>query len=457
MEELTALVLAAGKGTRMKSRLPKAAHPLCGRPLAGYAVALARTRGSRRTLVVVGHGAERVRTALGEELEYVIQEPQLGTGHAVQQAAPFLQGCSGDVLILQGDVPLITRDTLEALLARHRQTGATATLLTAELEEPANYGRIVRRPDGTVDRIVERKDAPPEIADLREVNAGVYCFRGPELLDAVFRIGCANQQGEYYLTDVIGLFVEEGRRVEAHVADDPFVMLGINDRVELAAATALMRERINRDLMLSGVTLIDPATTYVDVDVTVGADTVIYPMTLLEGRTVIGSGCEIGPSSRLVNATLGDEVKVRSSVVADSRVGDRTSVGPYANLRPGCEIGREVKIGDFVELKNVVVEDRASMAHLSYIGDATVGERANIGAGTITCNYDGVKKSRTTIGRGAFVGSHATLIAPVTVGEGAYVAAGSPVTEDVPPEALAIARSRQTLKDGWARNRRKRE
>jgi bifunctional UDP-N-acetylglucosamine pyrophosphorylase/glucosamine-1-phosphate N-acetyltransferase len=457
MEELIALVLAAGKGTRMKSALPKAAHSLCGRPLAGYAVELARAMGSRRVLVIVGHGAEKVRQALGQDLEYVVQEPQLGTGHAVQQAAPLIQGWSGDVLVLQGDVPLITRETLAALLVRHRDTGAAATLLTAELNEPANYGRIVRRPDGTVDRIVERKDAPPEIAALCEVNAGVYCFRGPELLDAVFRIGCANQQGEYYLTDVIGLFVEEGRRVEACVADDPHVMLGINDRVELAAAAALMRERINRDLMLSGVTLIDPATTYADVDVIVGADTVIYPMTLLEGRTVIGTGCEIGPSTRLVNATLGDQVKVRSSVVVESRVGDGTTIGPFANLRPGCEIGREVKIGDFVELKNVIVADHASMAHLSYIGDATVGERANIGAGTITCNYDGVKKSRTTIGAGAFVGSNATLIAPVTVGEGAYVAAASPVTEDVPPDALAIARSRQTVKGGWARGRRKRE
>jgi bifunctional UDP-N-acetylglucosamine pyrophosphorylase/glucosamine-1-phosphate N-acetyltransferase len=420
-------------------------------------VELARAMGSRRVAVIVGHGAETVRAALGEDAEYFVQEPQLGTGHAVQQAAPLLQGCAGDVLVLQGDVPLITRETLEALLARHRQTGAAATLLTAVLDEPANYGRIVRRTDGTVDRIVERKDAPPEIAALREVNAGVYCFRGPELLDAVFRIGCANQQGEYYLTDVIGLFVEEGRRVEACVADDPYVMLGINDRVELAVATALMRERINRGLMLSGVTLIDPSTTYVDVDVTVGSDTILYPMTILEGRTVIGAGCEIGPSSRLVNATLGDGVKVQSSLVVDSRVGARTSIGPFANLRPGCDIGREVKIGDFVELKNVVVEDRASMAHLSYLGDASVGERANIGAGTITCNYDGVQKNRTTIGRGAFVGSHATLIAPVTVGDGAYVAAASPVTEDVPPDALAIARSRQTVKDGWARKRRKGE
>jgi bifunctional UDP-N-acetylglucosamine pyrophosphorylase/glucosamine-1-phosphate N-acetyltransferase len=455
MQELISLVLAAGKGTRMNSALPKAAHRLCGRPLARYAVELARGLGSTRVCVIVGHDAETVREALGGDCEYVVQEPQLGTGHAVRQAEAVLRGCTGDVLVLQGDTPLLTRQTLETLLQRHRSSAAVATLLTAVLEDPANYGRIVRRPDGTVDRIVERKDAPPEILAVREVNAGVYCFRGPELLEAVFRIGCANQQGEYYLTDAIGLFVEEGRRVEACVADDPHVMLGINDRAELAAAAAIMRGRINRELLLSGVALIDPATTYVDVGVSVGRDTVLHPMTFLEGATVIGEGCEIGPSARLVNSTLGDRVRVESSLVLDSRIGDGSRIGPFAYVRPGCVIGREVKIGDFVELKNAEVEDRASMAHLSYIGDAHVGEGANIGAGTITCNYDGVKKHRTTIGRGAFVGSHATLIAPVTVGDGAYVAAASPVTEDVPPDALAIARSRQSVKEGWARGRRK--
>jgi bifunctional UDP-N-acetylglucosamine pyrophosphorylase / glucosamine-1-phosphate N-acetyltransferase len=454
MDSIVAVVLAAGKGTRMKSALPKAAHRLCGKPLARFAVDLTRGVGAARVIMVVGHGADAVQNAVGEDVEYVLQEPQLGTGHAVQQAAPLLRDFTGTVLVINGDVPLVPQETLAALLARHRETGAAATLLSAVLDDPASYGRIVRRPDGAVARIVERKDATPEIAALREVNAGVYCFAAPELFRAVFGLDRNNQQGELYLTDVIEQLAAEGKRVEACVTEDPLVMQGVNDRVELAQAAAILRERINRRWMLEGVTLIDPAATYIDADVEIGPDTLIYPMTFLEGRTRVGAGCQLGPGARIVDTTLGNGVTVQSSLVVEAEIGDETRIGPFANLRPGCRLGRGVKVGDFVELKNATIGDRTSLAHLSYIGDAEVGERVNIGASVVTVNYDGRRKSRTQIGAGAFVGCHATLIAPVTVGENAYVAAASPVTEDVPPDALAIARSRQTNKEGWAARRR---
>lgn len=451
--QLVAVVLAAGKGTRMKSRLPKAAHAVCGKPMARYPVDAARELGAQRIVVVVGHEAEAVRAAVGDDVEYALQADQRGTGHAVMQAERALREAD-DVLVLNGDLTLVTADELRALLDRHRSTGAAATLLTAELEDPASYGRVIRRDDGTVDRIVERRDASPEEAAVREINVGLYCFRAAELRDCLSRLRPDNDQGEYYLTDVIGLLVGDGRRVEAVVASDPRSALGINDRAELAEAAAIQRQRILRRLMLSGVTLIDPLTTYVDAGVEVGQDTIIHPMTVLQGRTVIGADCQIGPSARIIDSELADRVTVHASVVVEARVGEGTRIGPFANLRPGCRLGREVKVGDFVELKNAVLEDRVSAGHHAYLGDVTVGEKSNIGAGTITCNYDGRQKHRTVIGRGAFVGTHATLVAPVTIGDGAYIAAHSVVTEDVPADAMAIARSRQTTKEGWAARKR---
>jgi bifunctional UDP-N-acetylglucosamine pyrophosphorylase/glucosamine-1-phosphate N-acetyltransferase len=439
----------------MKSRLPKAAHSLCGKPLARFAADLCRDAGCERVVVVVGHGADAVIGAVGEDVEYVTQEPQLGTGHAVQQAAPLLEGFAGTVLIVNGDVPLITPETLSALLSRHRESGAAATLLTAVLEDAASYGRIVRADDGSVVRIVEKKDATPEILALREVNAGVYCFSGELLLRAVFELDRNNEQGEYYLTDVIGRLVAEGKRVEACVTDDPHVMQGVNDRSELAQAAAVLRARINRRWMLEGVTIVDPATTYIDAGCEIGPDTILHPNTFLYGRTRLGEGCEVGPGTILRDCTIGNGVTIVSSQVTEAQIGDETRIGPFAHLRPGCRLGRGVKVGDFVELKNVSAGDRASMAHLAYVGDAEVGERANIGAGTITCNYDGRRKHRTVIGAGAFVGSNSTLIAPVEIGDGAYVAAASPINQDVPPDALAIARTRQTNKEGWAARKRK--
>jgi bifunctional UDP-N-acetylglucosamine pyrophosphorylase/glucosamine-1-phosphate N-acetyltransferase len=450
---LIAIVLAAGKGTRMKSRLPKAAHRLWGKAMARYPADAARDAGAERVVIVVGHEAEAVCAAVGDDVEHVLQAEQHGTGHAVMQADRILSEAD-DVLVLNGDLTLVTADDLRQLVARHRATRAAATILTAELEDPASYGRVVRRPDETVERVVERRDASPAQISIRDINVGLYCFRAPELRACLARLRPENDQGEYYLTDVIGLLVSDGRRVEAVRASDPRSALGINDRVELAAAAAILRERVLRDLMLSGVTVVDPATTYVDAGVVVGPDTVIHPMSVLQGQTSIGSECEIGPSARIIDASLGDRVCVHSSLVTSSSVGDGSRIGPYANIRPGCRLGREVKVGDFVELKNAVLEDRVSAGHLSYLGDATVGQHTNIGAGTITCNYDGRKKHHSEIGKDCFIGTHATLVAPVTVGDGAFVAAHSVVTDDVPADALAVARSRQVVKEGWAARRR---
>jgi bifunctional UDP-N-acetylglucosamine pyrophosphorylase / glucosamine-1-phosphate N-acetyltransferase len=452
--QLIAVVLAAGKGTRMKSRLPKAAHRLWGKAMARYPAEAAREAGAERIVLVVGHEADIVRAAVGDDVQYVLQAEQRGTGHAVMQADRAL--CEADdVLVLNGDLTLVTADELRQLVARHRATGAAATILTAELDDPSSYGRVIRRPDGSVERLVERRDASPAEVAVREINVGLYCFRAPDLRGCLSRLRPDNDQGEYYLTDVIGLLVAEGGRVEALRASDPQSALGINDRIELSAAAAILRQRILRDLMLSGVTVVDPASTYVDATVQVGQDTILHPMSILQGRTVIGADCEIGPSARIIDSTLSDRVRVHESVVAASSVGAGSRIGPFANLRPGCQLGREVKVGDFVELKNAVLADRVSAGHLSYLGDASVGEHTNIGAGTITCNYDGHEKHHTEIGKECFIGTHATLVAPVTIGEGAFVAAHSIVNEDVPADAMAIARSRQTVKEGWAARRRR--
>jgi bifunctional UDP-N-acetylglucosamine pyrophosphorylase/glucosamine-1-phosphate N-acetyltransferase len=440
----------------MKSRLPKPAHLVCGKPMARYAVDAALAAGAESVTVVVGHEADAVRQAVGDDVAYVLQAEQRGTGHAVLQAERSLREAD-EALVLNGDLTLVTAEDLRALLEHHRATGASATILTATLEDPASYGRVIRRHDGSVERLVECRDATPRELAIREINVGLYCFNAPELRDCLQRLRPDNEQGEYYLPDVIGMLVGAGRRVEAVIAADPRTALGINDRAELATAAAILRERILRDLMLSGVTIIDPASTFVDAGVRVGQDTVIHPMTVLQGRTEIGAECEIGPSARIIDCQLGDQVTVHASLVVQSSIGDGTRVGPFANIRPGCRIGRRVKIGDFVELKNAVLEDRVSAGHLTYLGDAQIGEHTNIGAGTITCNYDGQAKHQTVIGRESFIGTNATLVAPVTVGDGAYVAAHSVVTEDVPADSLAIARSRQTVKEGWAHRRREKK
>ena len=448
------IILAAGKGTRMKSKLPKALHALCGKPMTRYIIDACKGAGIEDCIVVVGMGAEQVMAGLGDDVRYAVQDQQLGTGDACKRAVALLGDEDSDALVLPGDTPLVTAGILKKLASEHSASGASATVLTAVLDDAGNYGRVIRGANNLVAGIVEAKDASPEQRAIREINTAVYCFKLPLLKKYLDRITPLNAQNEYYLTDVIGLMAADGLQVGAVVSDDPNIVEGINDRAQLAYLTGIIRSETNRRLMLNGVTLIDPSSIYVDHDVRIGADTTIYPQTVIEKGSVIGGECIIGPSTRLVNVRVADKVTILSSNIVESEIGEGTRIGPFANIRPGCRIGKDVHIGDFVEAKNAQIGDSVSLAHLSYVGDSIVGERSNIGAGTITCNYDGFEKHRTTIGRNVFVGSNVTLIAPVTIGDGALIAAGSTITEDVPGDALAIARSAQTVKEGWAKRRR---
>jgi bifunctional UDP-N-acetylglucosamine pyrophosphorylase/glucosamine-1-phosphate N-acetyltransferase len=447
------IVLAAGKGTRMKSRHPKPAHRLLGKPLGRYSIDLMRACGIERVVVVIGHGADEVREALGDDVEYVVQETQGGTGHAVLSALPALADHTGAVAVLQADNVLLNEDDVRSLLNSFCSTDAAVAFLTAYVDHPPPYGRIIRDERGEFVEVVEAKVCTPDQLEIREINVGAYVFRAPEIFHALQNVPPNPITGEIYLLDALPGLRDNGSVVLVPSVDGESA-LGINDRVEMATAGAILRRRILTRLMLDGVTIEDPNSTYVDSTVRVGQDTVIKPMTFLSGNTVIGSECEIGPGVRLTNCTLGDGVSVQMAVLTDSEVGEGTKIGPFAQLRPGCKVGRKVKIGNFVELKNTVVDDRASIGHLAYIGDADVGEHTNIGAGTITCNYDGKRKHRTQIGKEAFIGTHSTLVAPVTVGDGAFTAAGTVVTQEVPEDALAIGRVRQENKMSWARRRR---
>ncbi|HOV79147.1 MAG TPA: bifunctional UDP-N-acetylglucosamine diphosphorylase/glucosamine-1-phosphate N-acetyltransferase GlmU [Bacillota bacterium] len=447
---LAAVVLAAGKGTRMKSRLPKVLHKLCGKPMLSYVVEAASAAGVQKIVVVVGHGADLVAREVEGAALVAVQSEQLGTGHALMQAGPHFGGFSGQILVLCGDIPLISPATLAGLVESHRASGAAATVMTAEVENPEGYGRVVRDGHGRVRKIVEQKDASPEERQIREINTGIYCFEAAGLFDALARLGPANAQGEYYLTDIIEMYAENGRKVGAFAADNPAEVAGVNDRVQLAAVERYMRLRILEDLMMSGVTVIDPASTFVDRAAAVGRDTVIYPFTFIEGKTVIGEDCVIGPGSRLVDSTVGKSVTVINSIVLESTIGDRCYIGPFAFLRPETRLGCDVKVGDFVEIKKSEIGDGSKVPHLSYVGDAVIGKKVNIGAGTITCNYDGYKKSPTRIGDGAFIGSNTNLVAPLEIGPGAVTGAGSTITRDVPAGALGVERARQVVVPDWA-------
>ncbi len=449
MPGFTSLVMAAGKSTRMKSRYPKPAHEICGQPILRYILQACADAGSERTVVVIGHQAEAMRVIFGD-LEYAYQTEQKGTGHAVICARDLLEDRCEHLLVLPGDIPLITGEALRTLAERHFSTNAEATLLTAQLPHDAGmYGRVIRDADMRVVGIVEAKDATPDQLRVREINTSVYLFRTASLFDALERVRPDNAQGEYYLTDVIADLVAGGRRVEAISSADWQVALGVNTRVELADLARRMRDRTLTRLMLEGVTIEDPGSTYIDPSVQIGTDTIIRPNTYVHGATVIGSGCDIGPCARILNCTVGDDVIIVSSQLDRSRVSDGVRIGPFANVRPGCVIGPSCKIGDFVELKNAVLEEKVSAGHLTYLGDAVVGARTNVGAGTITCNYDGKNKHQTTIGKRCFIGSDSVLVAPVELGDDAYVAAGSVITDGVPEGALGIARGRQVNKTDW--------
>ena len=437
MERVRAVVLAAGKGKRMHSDLPKVLHPVCGQPLLVYVLDALAAAGIARPIIVIGHGAEAVREAVANRAEFVEQPEQLGTGHAVRQALPLVDGSSDPILVLYGDTPLLEAATITRLVELHRASRAAATMLTAALADPAGYGRVVRRPDGVVTRIVEEADATPEEVRLREINAGTYLFEPRALSAGLEALRPANAQGEYYLTDTIGWLLSRGHHVQALLADGEQTM-GINSRRELAAVEAVMRRRILDRLMDAGVTVVDPAAAYVHATVRVGRDTVIHPQSYLEGTTVVGAGCTIGPQAHVVDTVLGDRVRVVASTVTGSEVGEGTAIGPYSRLRPGCRIGRFVEIGNFAEIKNATVGDHTKIHHKSYIGDATLGERVNIGAGTVTCNYDGRQKHHTVIEDEAFIGSDTMLIAPIRVGRAAVTGAGSVVNKDVPPGGVAV-------------------
>jgi bifunctional UDP-N-acetylglucosamine pyrophosphorylase/glucosamine-1-phosphate N-acetyltransferase len=456
-QELTVVVLAAGEGKRFRSALPKPLHPLAGKPLLWHMLAAAAPLKADRTVVVVGNGADQVTAAVEEfglgPVRFAVQPSPRGTGDALAAALPLL-GTDGDVMILYGDTPLVSTALLEGLLASHRAARATATLLTCTLEDPSGYGRVLRDPGGGVAGVVEHRDATPEQLAIREVNAGLYVFRAGALA-GLAELGSDNDQGERYLPDLVPVVLASGGLVAARQGP-PEEVRGVNDRVELAEVGAVLRRRLLERLMLAGVTVVDPATTYVDADVEVGQDTVLEPLTFLEAGTRVGARCRLGPNVRLHGCTVGDDASVAQSVGVRATVGQGAVVGPFAYLRPGSDLGEASKVGSFVEVKQSRVGPGSKVPHLSYVGDADIGAGVNVGAGTVFVNYDGVAKHRTSVGDGAFIGSDTMLVAPVTVGDGAQTAAGSTITKDVPPDALAIERSDQRTIEGWAARRRRR-
>lgn len=455
MNRLASIILAAGKGTRMKSRYPKVLHKVCGQPMVRHVVDAAREAGVDFNIVVIGHGAGSVKEALAGQADFVVQSEQLGTGHAVMQAEEKLKDFVGDILVLCGDTPLVTARTLKQLVDYHREQGGAATVLTAELADPGAYGRIIRDEENRVSRIVEQKDASPEERAVREINTGMYCFYAPKLFAALKKITPANAQGEYYLTDVLEIFRAGGEKVTGILVEDSCEIIGINNRLQLSEAEQVMRRRILERWMLDGVTIKQPDSTYIDSRAEIGADTIIYPYTSIEGACRIGENCRVGPGTRLIAAELGDEVIIQNSIIMQSTAGEGCVIGPYAYIRPETVLAEGVKIGDFVEVKKSVIGKGSKVPHLSYVGDSLVGEKVNIGAGTITCNYDGQKKSRTVIGDGAFIGSNTNLVAPVEVGVDAITAAGSTITKSVPDGALAVERAKQVNHEGWATRKKK--
>ena len=455
---LAVIILAAGKGVRMNSRLPKVLHPVLKKPMLLRVVEAARELSPRRICVVVGHGRDAVaRTLEGYAAETVVQEPQLGTGHAVSCCGDVLGDFGGDVLILSGDVPSAGAATLRELVDSHSESGADVSFVTASVENPRGYGRIVRDPDGRVLRVVEEKDATGAERELNEINAGIYCARSDFLWESLGMLDSENSQGEYYLPGIVDLCVSSGKKLRA-VAADPKEVLGVNTREELAEAERAARRQINRRHMENGVTITDPETAYISEDARIGKDTIIYPNTHVFGKSVIGSGCRVGPSVYVEDSTVGDGVEIRfSSYLVGCEVGDGTVMGPFCHLRPEARVGEGAKIGNFVEIKKSEIGRGSKVPHLSYVGDAEVGEGVNVGAGTITCNYDGRDKHRTVIEDGAFIGSDTMLVAPVKVGAGAVTAAGSTITKDVSPDALAIERAQQKEIEGWAKRAKKKK
>ncbi len=443
---VTSILLAAGQGTRMKSDLPKVLHPLCGRPMLAHTLEAVRQAGAEPPVVVVGHGAEQVMAFVGGSARCVLQEPQLGTGHAVMQAEAILRGEADYVIVSYADMPLLTPDVYQRLVETQRNNPGPVSLMTVMADDPRGFGRIVRKADGTVEAIVEEVVATPEQAKIRELNMGAYCFSADWLWQALPRIPKNPRKGEYYLTDTIALAVADGLPVQALLIDSFSDAIGINTRVHLAEAEAVMRRRINQAHMLNGVTMIDPASTYIEAGVTVGRDTVIWPNTHLQGQTTIGEGCRIGPNTIIRDCAVGNGCEILAAVLEGAVLENQVDVGPFARLRKGAHLADGVHMGNFGEVKNSYLSPGVKMGHFSYIGDAVIGEETNIGAGTITCNYDGLRKHKTEIGRDVFIGSDTMLVAPLTIGDGARTGAGAVVTKDIPPATLAVGMPARAIK-----------
>jgi bifunctional UDP-N-acetylglucosamine pyrophosphorylase/glucosamine-1-phosphate N-acetyltransferase len=442
------LILAAGLGTRMKSKYPKVMHKIMGKELVNWVIDTAKKLNPSKIAVVLGHKSDLVEKILPDDIEIYYQKEQLGTGHAVMSAKEFIT--NEDVLILYGDTPLITVETLKNLINKHKETNANATILTAILDNPTGYGRIIKDSQGKVLSIVEELEATEEQKKIKEINAGFVIYKGDKLLEGLSKINANNNKGEYYLTDV-PIYIDN---VETYVLNDFSEVLGINNRVQLAEAEKIMRKRTLNKLMLNGVTIIDPDNTYISPDVEIGQDTIIHPMTFIFGNTIIGEECEIGPMTRINNCKIGNFVKIIRSECEEAVIDNNVSVGPYSRLRTGTHLKENVKIGNFVETKKTVVNKNSKAQHLTYLGDATIGENVNIGAGTITCNYDGKNKHKTIIGDRVFVGSNTALVAPVNIDDDALIGAGSTITEDIPKGSLALGRAKQVTKENWVYKKR---
>lgn len=445
----TSVILAAGMGTRMKSKMPKVLHTVCGKPLSKWVIDASKAAGADKVCAVVGHKAETVKEVLGNVCEFALQAEQKGTGHAVMQAIDVIKNSKGEVVILNGDTPLITAKTINKAIEYHKNNGNQATVITAILDDATGYGRIVRDNDGSVLKIVEQKDASEEEKKINEVNSGMYVFDAQSLVYALDKITPNNAQGEYYLTDTLEILLSAGKKIGGYAISDNDEIRGINDRVQLNEAEKIMQKRINEYHMRNGVTMRNPESVYIEDGVEIGNDTEICQNVTIKSGTKIGSDCVIGSGSMLDGAVIHDGVDVLSSVILESEVDEGTHVGPFAYIRPNCHVGKEVKVGDFVELKNSNIDDGTKISHLTYIGDSDVGKRVNFGCGTVTCNYDGKKKYRTTIGDDCFVGCNTNFVSPINVGDGVYIAAGSTITEDIPENSLSIARARQVNKEGW--------
>ncbi|WEB81346.1 bifunctional UDP-N-acetylglucosamine diphosphorylase/glucosamine-1-phosphate N-acetyltransferase GlmU [Vagococcus lutrae] len=446
-----AIILAAGQGSRMKSKKYKVLHELAGKSMVDHVLTQVETLAPTQVVTIVGYGAESVKEALGDRTAYALQAEQLGTGHAVLQADALLADKDGTTLVICGDTPLLQASTLAALFETHESTGAKATVLTAEAPNPFSYGRIIRDGAGNVKKIVEERDATDEERQVTEINTGTFCFDNQALFDTLKKVGNDNDQGEYYLPDVIGLLQQQGEKVAAYQMADFAESIGVNDRVALAKATETMRQRINHQHMVNGVTFVNPAATYIDAEVEIGNDTLIEAGVTLRGRTKIGSNCVIGANSEIVESVIADNVVVTSSMIEHATIAAGVDVGPYAHIRPNSDLKENVHIGNFVEIKNTTIGANTKVGHLTYVGDADLGEHINVGCGTVFVNYDGKNKHRATVGDHVFIGCNANLVAPVTIGDRAFIAAGSTITKDIPNDALGIARSRQENKDGYAK------